>query len=145
MSSIQPAKTRYIHIQRFSFWEHMPKKLRKKPVLSKSVQKQNNLLTIIKHKTLYFMALSHKETMSILVICMILVQAASSKSLKLFWQPSRVHSSIIIVQYDCSSFSSVSSMLRAYGAATEKAVTNSSTCPHRMGKKQTGREKTESK
>jgi len=31
--------------------------LRKKPVLSKSVQKQNNLLTIIKHKTLYFMAL----------------------------------------------------------------------------------------
>jgi len=57
MSSIQPAKTRYIHIQRFSFWEHTPKKLQKKPVLSKSVQKQNNLLTIIKHKTLYFMAL----------------------------------------------------------------------------------------
>ena len=79
--------------------------------------------------------------MSILVISMILVQAASSKSLKLFWQPSSVHSSIIIVQYDSSSFSSVSSMLRAYGAATEKAVTNSSTCLHRMGKKQTGREK----
>jgi len=56
---------------------------------------------------------------------MILVQAASSNSLKLFWQPSSVHSSIIIVQYDCSSFSSVSSMLRAYGAATEKAITNS--------------------